>query len=300
MLKDPKISAIVATYNQGQWLAEAIESALAQTLKPHEIIIIDIAGGSKDNTLEVVSRYPVKYLQQPGKGVSNARNHGVHNATGDWVAFLDSDDIWMPRKLELQSAAITDEAFCYCAATHFDESGHTEDMEYFDTPEALTVLRHHNFIDTSAGMVRRDAMLRVGGFNERSCAGEEWELWLKLAQHYKFIGVPERLLRYRVTGSGLSMNPVTVLESMEFIIAAASSHLPPVQRFVLAHRMRSVRTTLAALKYRDKGDYSNCLRHAVKAFSYWPSPFYDKAFKVILLELHRRFFKSGIRPAAPA
>lgn len=283
-----KISVVIPTINHAHWLPESIGSALNQTLKPHEVIVVDIAGGSKDNTKEVVSRYPVKYLLQPGRGVSDARNHGLRNATGDWVAFLDSDDYWLPRRLELQAASIKDEAFGYCATTRFYQDGHTEDMEYYDVPKALSVLRHHNFIDTSAGMVRRDAMERIGGFNQESCAGEEWEAWLKLARHYKFVGIPDRLLMYRVTGTGLSVNPVTALKSMEFIVSAATSHLPPVERFVVAHRMRSVRTALAALKYRDIGEYSRCLHYALRAFAYWPSPFYDKAFKVIALELKRR------------
>jgi len=167
----------------------------------------------------VVARYPVRYLTQPDRGVSDARNHGIRNSSGDWVAFLDSDDYWLPRRLELQVAAIKDEAFGYCATTRFYQDGHTEDMEYYNVPEALSVLRHHNFIDTSAALVRRDAMERIGGFNQESCAGEEWEVWLKLSRYYKFVGVPDRLLMYRVTGTGLSINPATVLNSVEFIVS---------------------------------------------------------------------------------
>src|SRR4051794_2142787 len=199
--------------HHARFLPKCIESALNQTLKPHEVIVVDVAGGSNDNTREVVSRYPVTYLNQPNRGVSGARNHGIHNATGDWVAFLDSDDYWHLRKLELQAAAIRDEGFCYCATTKFFEDGHTEEMEYYDMPRALSVLHHHNFIDTSAGMVKRDLFLSVGGFNQNSCAGEEWELWLKLSQVCKFVGVAERLLMYRVTGAGLSVDPVSVLGS---------------------------------------------------------------------------------------
>ena len=283
-----KISVVIPTCNHAHWLPESIESALNQTLKPHEVIIIDLPGGSVDNTREVVARYPVKYLCQPNKGVSDARNHGIHNATGDWVAFLDSDDYWLPQKLEKQAAVIRDEAFCYCATTRFYPDGHTDEMEYHDMPAALKVLRHHNFIDTSAGMVKRDAILSIGGFNTNSCAGEEWEVWLKLSRFCKFVGVPERLLMYRVTGSGLSVNPVTMLQTRDFIVAAATAGLPPIRRFIQSHRMRSVRTALAAVKYRDARKYDDTLRYAWQAFTYWPSPFHDIAFKVILLELARR------------
>ena len=281
-----KISVIIATCNHGQWIAESIESALNQTLKPHEVIVVDLAAGSKDNTREVVARYPVKYVNQPGNGVSDARNHGVKISTGDWVAFLDADDYWLPNRLAAQVAVIHDEAFAYCARTLFYPDGTTEPGEYHSMPEALSALRWGNFIDTSAGMVRRDAFDRAGGFNQDSCAGEEWELWLKLAQHYTFVGIPDRLLMYRVTGTGLSANPVTVLRSMNYIVAAATDHLPPFQRFVISHRMRAVRTSLAALKYRDLGEYHNILRYAFRSLGHWP--FYDRAYKIILLELRRR------------
>jgi hypothetical protein len=195
---------------------------------------------------------------------------------------------WLPRRLELQVAAIKDEAFGYCATTRFYQDGHTEDMEYYNVPEALSVLRHHNFIDTSAALGATRCDGANTRFNQESCAGEEWEAWLKLARYYKFVGIPDRLLMYRVTGTGLSINPVTALKSMEFIVSAASSHVPPLERFLVAHRMRSVRTALAALKYRDMGEYSQCLHYALRAFAYWPSPFYDKVFKVMLLELKRR------------
>jgi hypothetical protein len=136
--------------------------------------------------------------------------------------------------------------------------------------------------------VRRDALLKIGGFNPASCAGEEWEVWLKLSHFCKFVGIPERLLMYRVTGSGLSVDPVSVLLSRDFIVSAAIDGLPPLRRFIVSRRMRSVRTALAAIKYREARDYQNTLRYACRAFAYWPSPFYDKAFKVLLLELGRR------------
>lgn len=286
---EQNISVVIPTCNHAHWLPESIESALGQTLKPREVIVVDLRDGSTDNTRELVKRYPVRYVCQPNRGVSDARNYGIQLASGEWVAFLDSDDYWLPRRLELQAAAMrNDEAVGYCGSRRFYPDGRIKEAEYHDAPRAISVLRHHNFIDTSAGMVRRDALLSVGGFNVDSCAGEEWELWLKLARCYKFVGTPDQLLMYRITGSGLSVDPLSPLHSMEYIVAAATSHLPPVERFIAARRMRAVRHTVAALKYRDLGDYDNTIRYALRALAYWPSPFYDRAFKVVLLELGRR------------
>ncbi len=281
-----KISVIIPTYNHGHYLPESIESALGQTLKPHEVIVVD--DGSVDNTPEIVGRYPVKYLRPPHGGLSAARNVGIRESTGDWIAPLDADDYWLPRKLEVQAEAVRKAPFCYCATTMFYKDGHTEPRTYYDDAQVKSVLRHHNCIDPSAVLIRKDLLLKVGGFNESMPAAEDWEAWLKLARVCDFVGVPEPLLMYRVTGTGMGANPDIVMRSMEAVVEAGTADLPPLQRFIQARKMRSVRTALAAVKYRDRGDHANTLRYAWRAFRYWPSPFYDRAFKVLLLELGRR------------
>jgi glycosyltransferase involved in cell wall biosynthesis len=282
------ISVVIPAYNHAHWLPESIESALNQTLPPHEILVID--DGSKDNTREVVARYPVRYVYQENAGLSAARNKGIEVATGDWIALLDSDDIWLPRKLELQAAAIRDEGFCYCATTRFYPDGHTEDGEIFAGDRAMSVLRHHNFIDPSSALIRRDTLIRVGGFNRNMPAGEDWEMWLRLARVCKFVGVPERLLRYRATANSMSSDPEIHLRSMEYIVAAGTAGLPPLRRFIAARRMRSVRNAMIAVKYREKKDYASTLRFALRGLAQWPSPFYDRSFKIALLELRRLLF----------
>ncbi len=100
MQQDFRISAIIATYNYGRFVQEAIESALRQTVPPHEVIVVD--DGSTDNTPAVVAPYcdRITYIQQENRGVSAARNAGIERATGNWLAFLDADDQWEPEYLE--------------------------------------------------------------------------------------------------------------------------------------------------------------------------------------------------------
>ena len=282
-----KISVVIPTYNHSRWLPESIESALNQTLKPHEIIVVD--DGSKDNTREVVARYPVTYVFQENAGLSAARNRGIEEATGDWIALLDADDYWLPQKLELQAAAIRDEGFCYCATTQFDATGRTASPEYHGSEEIYAILRRRNTIDPSAVMIRRDVIRQIGGFNRSMPAGEDWEAWLRLSLVCKFVGIPQRLLMYRVTGTGMSANPEIFLRSTDAIVAAGTAGLPPLRRWMEARRMRSVRMALIAIKYRERGDSPSALRYAWRGFRYWPSPFYDKTFKVLLVELRRKF-----------
>jgi glycosyltransferase involved in cell wall biosynthesis len=282
-----KISVVIPNYNHARWLPESIESALNQTLKPHEIIVVD--DGSTDNTREVVAQYPVRYVYQKNAGLSATRNKGIAESTGDWIALLDADDYWLPQKLELQAAAIRDEEFCYCGTTQFFNDGHTENPEFHDGSRAKAILKHHNFIDPSSVLVRRDVLLQVGGFNVNLPAGEDWEMWLKLSPMCRFVGVPERLLMYRVTGTGMSANPEIFLRSMDAIVSAGTAHLPPFRRFIEARRMRCVRALQVAIKYREKRDYRRSLACALRAFGYWPSPFYDKTFRVVLVEIARQF-----------
>ena len=285
-LLNPKISVIIPTYNHAQYLPDSIQSALSQTLKPLEVLVVD--DGSTDNTAEVVARYPVTHLRPPHGGLSATRNVGMRESKGDWVALLDADDIWLPEKLELQAKAIQNQAFCYCATKMFYRDGHEESRTFYPDTEVKTVLRHHNCIDPSAVLVRKDVLLRIGGFNEHMPAGEDWEAWLKLGRVCEFVGIPQELLLYRVTGSSMGTDPEIVMRSMEAIVDAGTADLPPLRRYIEARRMRSVRTALAAVKYRDRGDYANTLHYALKAFAHWPSPFYDRAFRVLMLELRRR------------
>src|SRR5438876_789956 len=105
-MKLAPVSVVIPTFNKGCLVAEAVESVLAQTLLPAEIIVVD--DGSRDDTRERLAAYRerIQYAFQENRGVSAARNHGVRRATSDLIAFLDSDDVWHPRKLEIQVEAL--------------------------------------------------------------------------------------------------------------------------------------------------------------------------------------------------
>ncbi len=101
-MSDPLISAVIPTYNYGHFVTAAVRNVLAQTYRNLEVIVVD--DGSKDNTRERLAPYldRIRYVYQENQGPSAARNTGIRSATGEWVALLDSDDLWHPRKLELQ------------------------------------------------------------------------------------------------------------------------------------------------------------------------------------------------------
>lgn len=232
------ITVVIPTYNRAKWLPATVASVLRQTRPADEVLIVD--DGSRDDTEEVCRAFPapVRYVRQENAGVSAARNRGAREARGDWVAFLDSDDLWEPTKLEVQLAALeaTPDAgwsISECvlvdgedrpvagtkglesAAPVFREHGKTS-REWFAralrelrvesagslhtafTGDAFGLLFHGNVVIPSAAVVRRDVFLETGGFDEGFRLAEETEFFHRLAAASPMTVVMSPLLRWRV------------------------------------------------------------------------------------------------------
>ncbi len=183
------ISVVIPSYNRCDFLSKAIESVLTQTLKPEEIIIVD--DGSTDGTRDMVlARYPQIYYQyQSNKGVSTARNCGILKANGDWIAFLDSDDTWHPKKLEIQSEMITsnpDYKFIHTNetwignGTEIKQKSKHEKRGGFIYEYCLPLC----VISPSSAMIHRSVFEDVGLFDELLPACEDYDLWLRICSKY--------------------------------------------------------------------------------------------------------------------
>src|SRR5437660_2091289 len=175
----PTVSVIIPTYNSAAMVTAAVESALAQTLPPLQVIVVD--DGSTDDTRQQLSTYRVRYLHQPNQGVAAARNLALRQATGDLIAFLDADDIWHPSKLELQIAAIEanpdlvllgTSVFDWPAEqpTSVNRAGVIKSMPW----RKLAVKNH---LVTSSIIVRRTALAQTGGFDIALQGPEDHDLW---------------------------------------------------------------------------------------------------------------------------
>ena len=191
MSTSPSISVVIPAYNAAGCVGRAIESALAQTYPPVEVLVVD--DGSRDNTAEVVARYPapVRLVRQANGGPGAARNHGARLAVGEWIALLDADDAWRPGKLERQ-IAYTDNA--KVAVVHARaRAPHVVD------PVSFAALWNRNFLITSTVIIRRAAFQEVGGFDEdRALIGvEDYNLWLRIAAAgWEFAHCAEDLVEY--------------------------------------------------------------------------------------------------------
>jgi glycosyltransferase involved in cell wall biosynthesis len=184
----PTVSVIIPAYNAAQYLGQAVESVLSQTFSDFEIILVD--DGSTDNTKDVVNSFAdnrLRYIYQVNKGRTGARNTGIYHATGKYVAFLDSDDRYLPQKLELQAKHLNSTPeldFVASGHTFIDEAGIPLHSSRPWTVRPLLTL------DTwllgcpaivNAILVRREWLLKLNGFDEKLQRAEDWDLWLRLA-----------------------------------------------------------------------------------------------------------------------
>ena len=208
-----KVSVVIPAYNCERYIKETIESALSQTYKDIELIVVD--DGSTDGTGEIVKSFSskLKYVpQNKNTGPSAARNEGIKMATGEYVAFLDHDDVWMPNKIERQIRLFEDNgetALTYSNYLYVGQSG-KEMGTLFDTvrPHRGFIFEHlilDNFVPTSSVVFKKKVLDEIGGFKERFLIAHDFELYLRIAERYKadFISTP--LVRRRIYPASASI-----------------------------------------------------------------------------------------------
>ncbi len=193
----PLVSVIIPTRDRAAFLVEAITSVLKQDYRPWELIVVD--DGSQDETPYLMPRYPLLYVRGPQRGVAAARNAGLKRAKGFYVAFLDSDDLWLPQKLSAQVAFF--ERHPSAVAVQVEEiwirrgrrvnprRKHRKPSGYF-FDRALKLC----LVSPSGVMLRRDVLVELGGFDPSFPVCEDYELWLRLLARYPVYLIPKPLV----------------------------------------------------------------------------------------------------------
>ncbi|MFH0702008.1 MAG: glycosyltransferase [bacterium] len=204
-MKNPKVSIIVTTYNRKHYLKDTLDSVFNQTFNDFELIIID--DGSTDETKELIKLYKcqrIKYFYQNNSGLNAARNAGINLACGEFLAFLDSDDIWLPTKLEKQVNILEkypDICLVYCGTLLINEEnkiiGQKPLVQYGGY--VLNKLIFTNFLYNGSCVLFRSSCLdKVGLFDISIKRMTDWEFYLRFALYYRFYGINEYLLKYRI------------------------------------------------------------------------------------------------------
>ncbi len=219
-----RLSVVIPAFNAAKTIRSAVRSTLSQTVPVLEVIVVD--DGSTDATAEVVSGIDdsrVQLVSQANGGPSAARNAGIAEARGEWVAFLDSDDLWLPRYVETATAALAaapNPGFAYTDAYVFDAGrGQVKQgsaMDALDPPPAdrasfLAALLRRNFVFTSATVPAR-VLSAVGGYDESLPLSEEYDLWLRiLVAGFDAVWMGGRLAVYR-THPGQSSHQILAMK----------------------------------------------------------------------------------------
>jgi glycosyltransferase involved in cell wall biosynthesis len=257
MCADPKVSVIVPVFNGAKYIEASIRSALAQNYANLEIVVVN--DGSTDSTSQEIESFlnlpNFLYVEQANLGVAAARNKGLLHATGEIIAFLDHDDLWLPHKIKLQVEYLISHpevALVHSNYSAIDATGNPAVLQL--SPQWPTNVEGRCFKDLFTRnrlalltvLVRKKCLDRAGLFNEQMSAAEDYELWLRLAWYYPFGYMPERLALYRIHNSNASQNLLN-MELMELgAINSVLAQFPEIPRTI---GNRLVRKRLAELNY---------------------------------------------------
>jgi glycosyltransferase involved in cell wall biosynthesis len=276
------VTALIPTYNYGRFVTQAVESALAQTYRHIEIIVVD--DGSSDDTRERLAPYSerIRYIYQDNQSVAAARNTGIQAARGNLIAFLDADDLWHPHKLELQMRYLADHPSVRLLAVDrlADGAQHwpcLQDLTLLParpiTVEEL-VLRPH--FAPSGVLVRKECFDTVGFFDSSLRNAEDYDMWIRIACRFPVVKLDVPLWWYRVHGANKSHVPARQeAAALRILEKNFAQNGPLSKRFSLKRKAYSYAAYAAAQNYSSRGLELAALARILRSFLLWPFP-YDR------------------------
>jgi glycosyltransferase involved in cell wall biosynthesis len=269
------VSVVIPTWNSAALVTQAIDSVLAQTVLPAEVIVID--DGSSDDTAARLTRYPgqVRYCYQANQGVSAARNRGLAEARGEWIAFLDADDVWHPRKLELQLQALAQRSEVGLLGTQvfdwpapaFPKVTVPVDPIQVVPWERLVV---KNYFTTSSVLVRRALFERVGGFDTRLQGPEDHDRWLHIAEQAVVANLALPLTGYRCVSGSLSKQARRMQAGMTTILQKLDDRGAWGGRHWLRRKAYSYLHYSCAYMHSTAGHHGAALWNMLQSFAWYP------------------------------
>ena len=292
----PKVSVIIPTYNCAKYITQALGSVLNQTYKDFEVIVVD--DGSMDNTKEIVHKYiqgvaprvsgagkekrpTICYIYQENKGPAAARNKGIKESTGKYIAILDADDVWLPNRLEEQVSMIESDSeigLVHANTIRIDEDnnvmGQVKRRTKFLTGRIFKyLLLREEHVSCPTVLFRKECIDKVGLFDENPiCVGvEDRELWLRIARGYKIVHINKVLAYYRIRKSSVSRNPGRIAEAKSYVV----NKLCPDGRYARWRKIalsRIYRELADELLYEEK--FKDAQSQYLKVLYFWPYSFW--------------------------
>ncbi len=280
VMNEPLISAVIPTYNYGRFVGDAVRSVLEQTYANREVIVVD--DGSTDDTRARLAPYldRIRYVYQENQGLSAARNTGIRTATGDWIALLDSDDLWHSRKLELQVRYLRahPEVGLLGSDHVYDLAGGwpqvPDDGEATAGDITLDELVMSTRFSPSSALIRKDCFEQVGLFDTNLRSAEDRDMWVRLACR-----VPVRKLRlplccYRLHGASMSTAAARMEENELKVLRKAFAGVPELRRrFFFKRKTFAFAAYQAAYMYGAARSWRPAVGRVLRSLLLWPVPF---------------------------
>jgi len=282
MTSPPTVSVVIPAYKAESTVIETLDSVIAQTAPVQQVVVVDDV--SPDATVKTVQQWqrenpavPLILVEQvTNGGPAEARNAGISRATGDWIAFLDSDDAWLPEKMALQLEAVTGNAAVglVCGRTipltERQDRGQAIEREESEVRVLdLSQFVAHNPVATSTVMARRDVLLDVGGFDGQFCGPEDYDLWLRIVAKYKCLDLGVPLSRYRQTVGSLSMDERTFLPQVLRVLKKAFSPGGALENHQdWRRRSHAEQYSSASWMAYNRGANGTALRYLLKSWLY--------------------------------
>lgn len=282
------VTVVIATYNMGHYLPQAVQSVLNQTYPHVEVQIVD--DGSTDSTTEVtgeLSRDPrVRVFRQDNAGQTKAKNAGIVRARGEYIAFLDADDDWLPDKLMKQLPLFRDRpqlGVVYSDCLCMDDKGASlpKDPTVMYRGRISGRLLIENFVCFPTAVVRRRCLDELGAFDEKYAMGIDYELWLRLSASYEFDYLPDPTVRYRIWGGQMSKNYQRRYESaIKIMQSFLDAHPGVVDEATVRQAWAHTYTGRGNASLWKGNDWSAALADYFKALKF--QPLYYPAWRSLL------------------
>lgn len=286
----PLVSVVIPAFNAEKTIEETIQSVLNQTFSDFELIVVN--DGSTDRTLETINQIKdprIKIFSYPNSGcVAISRNRGFTHASGEYIAFLDADDLWKPEKIEAQVAALKvnpQAAVAYSWVDRIDDNNQflQKGSRVNINGKVYAELLVSNFLDNGSNpLIRKEAFQEIKGFDETLLHAEDQDLYIRLAARYDFVVVPHPHILYRVSANSKSANVIRmeghVLKVIDQAFKQAPESLQHLKKESLSQLYRHLTVrSLQGLSGRQKG--LKAATYLWKSFINDPHLFQEARFK---------------------
>ena len=291
----PIISVIIPTYNAEHTILKTIESVQQQTFSDFSLLVIN--DGSTDQTLELLNSIKeprLKIFSYENSGVSVARNLGISHADGDFISFIDADDLWTSDKLELQIAALQQHSkagVAYSWTQFIDEQGESffSDEPIFFEGNVYPKLLIRNFLASGSNpLIRRQAIESIGKFDPALTHGEDWDFWLRLAARWPFVVVPKPQILYRISLASASSKIEGMEKDSLRVIEKAFRAAPPEFQPLKSQSLANLYQFLAHLcltRTSGGGGANQAGQKLQTAIRLHPQTLLEKKTQVLVLKL---------------